>query len=201
MLVSQYSSISRRGLFLSTYTLIVSLGILVMYILGSGLNWRFVCIIPVSVLILQSCNLVFIPESPVWLLGHSGVKEAREALQWLRAADDVEVELDNLRKVQEKQESALSLCDALKNFPHPDVYKPVLIVTFNFVLIILAGPVTIVFYAVEIFQTTGVEIDKYLAAIIMGAVRVIGMKIFNHDLKMLERFLINLFQEAYVQFF
>ena len=172
-----------------------------MYILGSGLNWRFVCIVPVSILILQSCNLVFIPESPVWLLGHSGVKEAREALQWLRATDDVEGELDNLRKVREKQESALSLCDALKNFTHPDVYKPVLIVTFNFVLIILAGPVAIVFYAVEIFQTTGVEIDKYLAAIIMGAVRVLGMKIFYHDLKMFRRFSRNLFQEAYVQFF
>ncbi len=182
MLVSQYSSISRRGIFLSTYTLMVSLGILVIYVIGAILNWRLACIVPVCVLVLHSCNLVFIPESPVWLLGHSGVKEAREALQWLRATDDVEVELDTLRKVQEKQESALSLHDALKNFRNPDVYKPVLIVAFNFVLIKLAGPVAIAYYAVEIFQTTGVEVDKYLAAIIMGGVRVLGKNILHRAL-------------------
>ena len=117
------------------------------------------------------------PESPVWLLGHSGVKEASLALQWLRASGDVQVELDNLRKTQEKQESALTLKDALKNFTHPDVHKPFLLVVANLVLIMFAGPFAIVFYAVEIFQETGIEVDKYIAAIIMGIIRVVGILI------------------------
>ena len=174
MLVSQFSSTSRRGIFLSLFTLMVSSGVLLVYMFGAVLNWRIVPVVPVSILLFHSCNLVFIPESPVWLLGHSGVKEAREALQWLRATDDVEVELDNLRKVQEKQESALSLCEAFQNFTHPDVYKPVLLVVTNFILTMMAGPFAIVFYAVEIFQATGVQVDKYIATIIMGFIRVLG---------------------------
>ncbi|XP_023336801.1 facilitated trehalose transporter Tret1 isoform X2 [Eurytemora carolleeae] len=174
MLVSQFSSTSRRGIFLSLFTLMVSSGVLLVYMFGAVLNWRIVPVVPVSILLFHSCNLVFIPESPVWLLGHSGVKEAREALQWLRGTDDVEVELDNLRKVQEKQESALSLCEAFQNFTHPDVYKPVLLVVTNFILTMMAGPFAIVFYAVEIFQATGVQVDKYIATIIMGFIRVLG---------------------------
>ena len=46
--------------------------------------WRYVAIIVPSFLIIQAVGLPFIPESPIWLLGHKGEKEAIEALKWLR---------------------------------------------------------------------------------------------------------------------
>ena len=62
----------------------VGIGILFCYCLGAGLYWRYVAVIPPMIYIAVVFILQFIPESPIWLLGHKGEDEAREALQWLR---------------------------------------------------------------------------------------------------------------------
>ena len=48
------------------------------------LYWRYVAFIAPFLYIIQAVGLPFIPESPIWLLGHKGEKEAIEALKWLR---------------------------------------------------------------------------------------------------------------------
>ena len=48
------------------------------------LYWRYVAIIAPFLYIIQAVGLPFIPESPIWLLGHKGEKETIEALKWLR---------------------------------------------------------------------------------------------------------------------
>ena len=79
-----FSSMKWRGAFLSLFALMVGFGILLCYSLGIGLYWRYVATVPPILYILLAIGLCFIPESPIWLLGHKGESEAREALQWIR---------------------------------------------------------------------------------------------------------------------
>ena len=74
----------RRGSFLSLHPLLSGFGVLFCYSLGIELSWRYVASLPPVIYILLAIALFFIPESPIWLLGHKGEQEARKALQWLR---------------------------------------------------------------------------------------------------------------------
>ena len=84
MLKLFFSSLKWRGVFLTVISLISKVGFLVCYCLGAVLYWRYVAIIVQVFLIIQAVCLPFIPESPIWLLGHRGEKEALDALKWLR---------------------------------------------------------------------------------------------------------------------
>lgn len=77
-------------------------------------------------------------------------------------------------QVQDEEGRKLTLLQAVKNIHRPDVYRPVLLVLVNFNLMMLTGPFVIVFYAVDIFQSAGVEVDSNLAAIIIAAIRIVG---------------------------
>ena len=79
-----FSSVKRRGGFLSVVALMLGLGILASYCLGAVLYWRFVSIIPPLLYLLLVIALWRLPESPLWLLSHRGTEDCREALQWLR---------------------------------------------------------------------------------------------------------------------
>jgi MFS family permease len=172
LLITQYSSATRRGAFLSLFTLMLSIGIMVSYCLGAGLNWRYLTIFPTILNLLFAAGLSRIPESPIWLLGHHGNEAASSALIWLRGSDDVSHELEDLLHTQENQNQGLSLREAISNFRRPDIWHPILLALANTVLVMLSGPFVIVFYAVEIFRSAGAgEGVEHVATISMGAVR------------------------------
>ena len=101
---------------MSLFALMVGIGILLVYILGAFLDWRIVASVPTILMYTLLCvALIFIPESPVWLLGHKGVGEGKEALQWLRNGADVEEELEIMKATMEKQSHGLTMTEALKN--------------------------------------------------------------------------------------
>merc|ERR1719507_187591 len=79
-----------------------------------------------------------------------------------------------MQEAQEQQSHGLTMKEAIRNLSRPDVRTPFLLITFNFYLVMLSGPFAIIFYSVEIFQNTGASIDKYLASIIVAAIRVTG---------------------------
>ena len=43
-----------------------------------------------------SAGLLFVPESPIWLLGHRGEEEAARALRWLRSGEGEDLKLSKL---------------------------------------------------------------------------------------------------------
>ena len=82
--IINFSSVKRRGGFLSLYALNLSLGILTTYCIGAIFYWRFVSIIPPFINFILFLALWRIPESPLWLLSNRGTEDCRQALQWLR---------------------------------------------------------------------------------------------------------------------
>ena len=151
----------------------VGIGILLVYILGAFLDWRIVASVPTILMYTLLCvALIFIPESPVWLLGHRGVEEGKDALQWLRNGADVEEELEIVKATMEKQSHGLTMTEALKNLSQRSVRTPFLIIISNFIFILWSGPFAVIFYAVDIFKDAGIDSNEHLAAIIVALVRV-----------------------------
>ena len=91
-LTTLISSVKWRGAFLSLFALMVGIGIFFSYVLGSFLYWRLVSSLPTVLgYILLGTGLISVPESPIWLLSHRGVDQARQSLLWLRYEDDGEI--------------------------------------------------------------------------------------------------------------
>ena len=168
------SSLKYRGGFLSLYTLMLGLGVLLCNLLGAGLYWRTVAAVPVFLCLLSFSSLLAVPESPLWLLGHQGPQQARRALRWLRAREDVEEEIRQIQDIMEDQSRGLTMTEALSNLSRPDVRTPFLLVTINYWLVLLSGPPIIIFYSVSIFQNLNQTIDQHVVAILSASVQVIG---------------------------
>ena len=98
-----------RGGFLSLYMLMFGTGILLSYCSGALLYWRYSSAAPCFLYLCLFIGLLKIPESPIWLLGHKGRGEARNALQWLRNNDQVEEEVENLEKLSHIMSTKLPL--------------------------------------------------------------------------------------------
>ncbi|KAJ6651760.1 hypothetical protein lerEdw1_020172, partial [Lerista edwardsae] len=82
--ISEVAHSRVRGMLGSCVQLMVVTGILGAYLAGMALEWRWLavlCSVPPSVMI---CLMVFMPETPRFLLSRSHYSEARTALQFLR---------------------------------------------------------------------------------------------------------------------
>ena len=64
--------------------------------------------------IIQALALPFIPESPIWLLGHRGEKEALKALKWLRYVGKVNIIYDYSMLVVNKTGSMKMFLQSLR---------------------------------------------------------------------------------------
>ena len=169
-----FSKLKYRGAFLSLYGLMVGLGITLCYSLGAGIYWRLVALLPPLLYLALFSGLLLVPESPLWLLGHRDPEQALGALQWLRDSQDVTEEFKLVQQTMENQSRGLKFREAIRNLSRVDVRTPFLLVTFNFYLVFFSGMSVVIFYSVDIFQDSGSNINKHLAAIISASIRVAG---------------------------
>ena len=63
---------------------IVILGILVTYIIGAFVEWYVLSFILGCFPLVLLIGMIFMPETPAWLLAHDDSEEARKSLQRLR---------------------------------------------------------------------------------------------------------------------
>ena len=62
----------------------LSLGIVVTYVIGAFVDWHILAWILSSFPLLLLVGMIFLPETPIWLLTHGRQDEARQSLQFLR---------------------------------------------------------------------------------------------------------------------
>ena len=194
------STLRYRGAFLSLYGLMVGLGILLCYSLGAVVYWRYVALLPPLLYLALFLGLLLVPESPLWLLGHRGPDHTREALRWLRQTEDVTEEFKLVQETMENQSRGLTLREAIRNLSRSDVRTPFLLITINFYLVFLSGLAVVIFYSVEIFQSSGSRINKHLAAIISASIRVAGGTVGIFLIQKLPRVRLNMVMSSIMSF-
>lgn len=84
MQISECSSPHIRGTLSSLTASALALGILVAYIIGAFVDWWILALILTIFPLMLLAGMIFMPETPIWLISHKREDEARSSLQRLR---------------------------------------------------------------------------------------------------------------------
>ena len=178
----------RRGWIGGSGALSVSAGITMVYILGSCMNWRWVCLVCGLHVASIMVAMMFMPETPNWLIAKDRKDEAVKVLLWLRGPQhNIEEEVKDLSSKMIRSNPGTDPGSSpgtdhgspdetgiFRQLMKPSNCKPFLLLITLFVLMQSTGTFAVIFYAVNVFQDAGVTSNSYIAAIFVGFLRLIG---------------------------
>ncbi|CAK9833643.1 Facilitated trehalose transporter Tret1 [Anthophora retusa] len=164
-----------RGMLTAFASIGVSTGVLIEYALGSVLTWN-VCAAISGILPLAALLLMFLfPETPSYLISRSRPEKARKALKQFRGSTcNINQEMEALINFSNKNniKRLTGFRETVSALLKPNALKPFTLLFLYFLIYQWSGTNVITFYAVEIFQDSGATLNKYLAAVILGVVRL-----------------------------
>lgn len=191
-----------RGSLISLAPAFASLGMMLTFLKGWFLSWRFVawtCLIytTVPVLLIQ----FFVPESPPWLIAKDRIEEATKGLTWLhrkqpqpelRTETMAELQLKLLQKerqikLEEESIRGTGIGVKIRQFLLPSGYKPTLILFGLFFFQQFSGIYITLFYSVTFLEQTHSSINPYLASILVCTVRFLMSIVNTYMLKRFHR--------------
>nr|XP_050857654.1 facilitated trehalose transporter Tret1-like isoform X1 [Vespula vulgaris] len=148
-------------------------GILMCFIAGMYLNWRYLALfgstLPIPFLVLMFA----IPETPRWYISKGKTKRARKSLQWLRGKNvDITEELTTIEELH--VESERDIQDGLSELLKPNHVKPILISLGLMFFQQMSGINAVIFYTVQIFKDAGSTVDENISTIIVGIVNFLS---------------------------
>lgn len=179
--VAEVSLAKHRGVLSSFGPIFVSVGVLIVYSLGSVMPWQVVSILCAVTSFVSFLSVNLTPESPSWLASKGRVADAGKSLMWLRRraslADKELAEILNTLQTTGTDATAgggsSRLRPAVKDFTSPAVWKPFVILVCFFVLQEASGIYIILYYAVNFFQVAGSTLDNNVASIAVALLRLI----------------------------
>jgi len=154
--ISEVAPPASRGWTVSLFQLAITVGILLAYLVAyafaaiQGWRWMFgLALIPAGVF---GLGMVFLPESPRWLVKRGDIASARTVLQKIRGAAAVEHEL---REIQGSLELATEQ-GGLADLWHPSLRAALLVGLGLAVFQQVTGINTVIYYAPIIIQSAGI---------------------------------------------
>lgn len=172
---AEISSPSVRGILIGLPLVTYSVGILLVYYLGSFLHWRIVAWVSLIPAVIAFIAMYLAPESPVWLTQNGHVEKASKTLNYLRGSEDEgQRELQDLLVRYEHQHSPEQEDESFwKTISAISSIKPLFIVNAFYILQVFSGSYLVVFYAVDILQDFQSEqINVLTAAVYIGLLRM-----------------------------
>lgn len=183
ILLAEISQANLRGILVGIPFVSYSCGILLVYGLGSILNWRTVAWCAVMMPIFSFIAIALAPESPNWLARKGYYDKAKKALAWLRDSDETaRIELKQTIEHIENEKNnrshkSQSIWSIIKQ---PSVLKPIILINAFNILQILSGTYLIVFYAVDIIteicnfgDDDAMKISTMQSAVLTALIRLI----------------------------
>ncbi|KAJ0178513.1 hypothetical protein K1T71_006336 [Dendrolimus kikuchii] len=170
---SEIAQDSIRGTLGSYFQLMVTIGILFSYVVGSYTSIFVFNILCTLIPILFGVIFFFMPESPSYLVVKGQNDEAREALIRLRGNSyDVDYELNNLKqKAEEAKNNPVSFLSAITK---KTAVKALIICYALMVFQQLSGINAVIFNSSSIFSDAGAAMDAAVSTIIIGVIQVVA---------------------------
>ncbi len=169
LFVAEIANKDLRGLLGSGIQLFITIGILMVNLLGMSCGWRLLAMIGFGIPVVGVLLLLRTPDSPRFYLAHRRKPEALRSLSFLRGQRaDVE---DECRDIEESldTEEKVSWGEFLK----PELLRPLRVSLGLMVFQQLTGINVVMFYTVSIFQSAGFKESGHLAAVVISAVQVV----------------------------
>ncbi|KDR14605.1 Solute carrier family 2, facilitated glucose transporter member 8 [Zootermopsis nevadensis] len=191
--VSETAQDTVRGALGSYLTLFTNAGVLFAYILGSYVHYYTFAYIAMLLPVIYTLGMLWIPETPNYLVNREKYSEAERSLRWLRGKDErlvelelnklimfakeqtderlVELELSKLIIFAKEQTEAVSLKDMLSaaGTRRALIIGVVLAANLQF-----CGIFAILSYTVNIFQAAGSDLSPNSATILIGSLQLAG---------------------------
>lgn len=174
--ISEASPPDARGALVNLNQLAITVGIVVSYLVDYAFagtdGWRSMFGIAAIPGLVLGTGMLFLPESPRWLISHGRTDEARRVLKRIRSSGDVEAEI-------EQTETSFSLQRGGRSQLLSPLVKPALIVGVGLAAFQqVTGINTVIYYAPTIFQLAGFKAAStaILATVGVGSVNV-GMTV------------------------
>lgn len=193
--ITEISTTKLRAAFTTSSGVFFSIGIVLIYVFGWILkeDWGTAAylsaILPAISLIMLT---IYLPESPVWLVSKKREDEAKKNMRKIygknceniiandfdlliksREVNDRKIIVQgSMQKVSNPKNSFLSR--KLKYLKRPTFWKPFLILLGYFFFQQISGSFVVIFYAIDIVKEAGVNIDAYLAIVLIAIARLIS---------------------------
>ncbi|XP_050034322.2 facilitated trehalose transporter Tret1-like, partial [Dermacentor andersoni] len=164
--VAEVAPASLRGALNTGCNFMLALGILVGYAIGKWLNYQWLaaaCLVPA--VLNGAAFLLYVRESPMWLLQKGRRKEAMEAMQFYRGA-----RFENEFKAMESSVTDVAATLTLGDFAQPYVYKSFLCALLTLLMQQASVINILLFFAQDIFQEAGVAMAADDCAIVVGGI-------------------------------
>ncbi|XP_021923674.1 facilitated trehalose transporter Tret1-like isoform X2 [Zootermopsis nevadensis] len=169
---SEISEKEIRGTLGSYFQLMVTIGILFVYGLGSVLSVFTLSVVCGVVPLVFGAAFIFMPETPLYYLQKGKKDDAQASLQWFRGRNyDVGAELQEIQtSVDEAAAQRLSITQAFRTTEA----KKGLMVAFGLMIFQqLSGVNAVIFYTTDIFRSAGSTLEASTATIIVGVIQAI----------------------------
>ncbi|XP_013188435.1 facilitated trehalose transporter Tret1-2 homolog isoform X1 [Amyelois transitella] len=170
---SEIAQDSIRGTLGSYFQLMITIGILFAYAVGSYTSVFVFNILCTCIPIIFGIVFFFMPESPTFLVKKDRNSEAREALVRLRGTNyDIDAELNALK--QRAEESSNSQVSYLSALTKKTALRAILICFALMVFQQLSGINAVIFNTSAIFASAGAAVPAAVATIIIGVIQVVS---------------------------
>lgn len=169
--IGEISSAKLRGLFGAFTQIAVAAGLLLNYGISAlpQITYYYNSLVAVGIVTLFECFVVWMKESPSWLIRHGQSHRAVSILRWLRGP------LVKVEKEVERIESAesLSLWLAMKEMSRRYITVPVVIVMLTMFFHQMGGAHVLSTYAAILYEEAGVRNPKVVALCAIGGVELV----------------------------
>lgn len=182
-----------RGFFLVGPSTALALGILATHVLGTFLHWRTVALLAAILPLLTTFVLLFVPETPCWLISQNRFNDALESFRWLRGISSASKHEFEQMWDKHKETENINTEDNFWNkaylaFKRPEFVKPFMIIFCCFFTMQFSGPYIVAFYSVTILsKILGTTINEYWVMNSIDVLRLIMVIIASALLRVVRR--------------
>lgn len=173
--IAEVAPFDLRGGLVSLNQLMITIGILCSFIIDFAFtnidgSWRWMFGIGLVPAILLSVGMIFLPESPRWLVKQNMMDKAVATLRKLRKTTEVEAELNDIKKSLNVKKATFA--DIFSPWIRPVLFLGAMLGFIQQV----TGINTIIYYAPTIFKMAGFPDDStaILATVGIGVVNVLA---------------------------
>ena len=155
-------------------------GISLCYILGIWINYRWLACIYLMMIVFMLINLVFIPESPKWLINKGWIEKANRANEYfnvLRDPNDVCGDFNTELEQNESNHHRLNLKDRIALYFTWPILRPLLICASIQVYKVICGFMLLVSYSGHVLKD-GLSLNPNVVICIFPLFQLIGSILF-----------------------
>ncbi|XP_047145277.1 solute carrier family 2, facilitated glucose transporter member 8 [Hydra vulgaris] len=167
--IAEVSSARLRGGLGAINQFGITIGIFLSYLVGSSISWDWTAIFAIAVVAVMVILMIFMPETPRWLITHNQRQKALQNLIWLRGSlYDVEKECNEMETNLGKQENS-----SLKDIRRMGLFRLLLVGGFLMFFQQFCGINAVLFFNAKIFSSAGFN-DSKVVSLSVGATLVLA---------------------------